>query len=254
MTGSHPNGKAERHRCHLDWGMAGTRMAAERGDILVIVDTLSFSTSVITAVHHGGLVFPCAEGEDPLFLAKQVDSEVAVRRAEVPANGRFSLSPLTYVNIEPGTRVVLPSPNGGTCCRLAGEAPQVFIGALVNAKAVAGIVSGLMAAPQHAVTIIACGERDSARTEEAGIRFAIEDYLGAGAILCHLGCEKSVEAELAELAFRSSSDAIEEILWECESGRELREMGFAEDVRFAARLDLFHTVPMLSNGSFVSVL
>jgi 2-phosphosulfolactate phosphatase len=49
------------YRCRLDWGRHGARAAAERQDILVIVDTLSFSTAVVTAVQRGGLVYPCAE-------------------------------------------------------------------------------------------------------------------------------------------------------------------------------------------------
>src|SRR5689334_9619168 len=47
------------YRCRLDWGRHGARAAAERQDILVIVDTLSFSTAVVTAVQRGGLVYPC---------------------------------------------------------------------------------------------------------------------------------------------------------------------------------------------------
>ncbi len=54
------------YRCRLDWGRRGTHQAAERGDILVIVDTLSFSTDVVTAVHRGGIIYPWSyHEEDP---------------------------------------------------------------------------------------------------------------------------------------------------------------------------------------------
>ena len=86
------------YRCRLDWGRHGARAAAERQDILVIVDTLSFSTTVVTAVQGGGLVYPCAEDEQPGALAQRIGGEVAVRRKEVPAKGRFSLSPLTFTH------------------------------------------------------------------------------------------------------------------------------------------------------------
>ncbi len=87
------------YRCRLDWGRHGARAAAERQDILVIVDTLSFSTAVVTAVQHGGLVYPCTEDEQPGALAQRIGGEVAVRRKDVPAKGRFSLSPLTYLHL-----------------------------------------------------------------------------------------------------------------------------------------------------------
>lgn len=37
------------YHCKLDWGQRGALRAAQRGDVLVIVDTLSFSTAVATA-------------------------------------------------------------------------------------------------------------------------------------------------------------------------------------------------------------
>jgi hypothetical protein len=40
-------------RVRLAWGQRGGQEAAERGDILVVVDTLRFSTAAATAVHHG---------------------------------------------------------------------------------------------------------------------------------------------------------------------------------------------------------
>ena len=121
------------YRCRLDWGRDGVQRAVERKDVLVIVDVLSFSTAVATAVHYGGLIYPCAQDEDSAALAQYIGGEAAVHRRDVPLKGRFSLSPVTYKNIEHGTKVVLASPNGATCSRYAGQVPYLFVGALVNA-------------------------------------------------------------------------------------------------------------------------
>src|SRR5690348_13180232 len=142
------------YRCRLDWGRLGVRQAAERGDILVIVDTLSFSTAAVTAVHHGGLIYPCSPEEDVAELAKHIGGEATVPRPLVPERGRFSLSPATYLDIEPGTRVVMASPNGATCSHYAGQVPFLFVGALVNAQAVAAVVSSLLEQQNLAVTVI----------------------------------------------------------------------------------------------------
>ena len=72
------------YRCRLDWGHDGTRRATERGDVLVIVDVLSFSTAVATAVHYGGIIYPCAQDEDSAALAQRIGGEVAVHRRDVP--------------------------------------------------------------------------------------------------------------------------------------------------------------------------
>jgi 2-phosphosulfolactate phosphatase len=235
------------YKCKLDWGRIGTRKAAERGDILIIVDTLSFSTAVITAVNNGAKIYPCSFAEDPKVLALQVGGEVAVGRKDVPTRGRFSLSPLTYLNIEPDSRIVLQSPNGATCIRYCKDVPYLFIGALVNAKAVAAAVSDILNGSNLSVTIIACGERWVDTEEEGEIRVAIEDYLGAGAILSYLQYGKSPEARVCEAAFLQVREDIEEILWESGSGRELREKGFDGDVKHAAQLNLYGSVPVMRN-------
>lgn len=235
------------YRCHLDWGRDGALRAAERGDVLVIVDVLSFSTAVATAAHYGGVIYPCAQNEDPVAFAQRVGGEVAVhRRHNVPAKGRFSLSPITYLNIEPGTKVVLSSPNGATCSRYAHQVPFLFVGALVNAQAIARAVSQVIEKQQLDVTVIACGERWKTSSEDGTLRVAVEDYLGAGAILSYLQQEKSAEARVCEGAFLHVRDDIEHMLWECESGRELREMGFGVDVQHAAQLNVYDSAPVMS--------
>jgi 2-phosphosulfolactate phosphatase len=233
------------YRCRLDWGRHGAGAAAERQDILVIVDTLSFSTAVVTAVQRGGLVYPCAEDEAPGALAQRIGGEVAVRRKDVPARGRFSLSPLTYLHLAPGTRIVLASPNGATCSRYARAVPCLFVGALVNAEAVATVVSHLLDTTDHCVTILACGERWQPPSADGALRIALEDYLGAGAILASLRHEQSPEARVCAGAFTHSQRDIAALLWECGSGRELRAMGFPEDVRHAAQLNSYDTVPVM---------
>ena len=237
-------------RCRFDWGRHGVRQAAQRGDILVIVDTLRFSTTTITAVHHGGFIYPCSTEEDAVALARQVGGEAAVSRLDAPQRGRFSLSPATYLHLEPGTRIVLASPNGATCSRYAGQVPYLIVGAFINAQAVGAAVSSLLERQPLSVTLIACGERWRIPTEDGELRFALEDYLGAGAILSYLPYEKSPEARACEGAFVQVRDDLHAMLWECAGGRELREKGFDMDVQHAARLNMYETVPHLRDHHF----
>ncbi|MBU0985419.1 MAG: 2-phosphosulfolactate phosphatase [candidate division Zixibacteria bacterium] len=239
-------------QCCFDWGAESVARAVRRGDAIVIVDTLSFSTAVSTAVGGGAEVYPIRHGGDACTLADRVGGEVAVRRREVPDKGRFSLSPLTYRQVVAGDRIVLPSLNGGRCCEYAAGADLVIAAALVNAEAVGAYVESYLLESTRKVTVIACGEM---RTENDGsqlLRFAIEDLLGAGAVISHLSIAKSPEAQVAEAAFVSLRERIDNILFDSESGVELREMGFTDDVRFAAGVDTLHVVPRLVEGRFVS--
>lgn len=240
------------YRCRLDWGRDGARRAAMRGDIVVVVDVLSFSSSVVTAIHHGGVVIPCAKREDAAEIASREGAELAVHRSEVPQHGRFSLSPLTLKSILSGTSVVLPSPNGATCSKYAASAPFQYIGSLLNAAAVADAVTSVLNTGTLSVAVIACGERwEEVEDEGERLRFAIEDYLGAGAVLAGIPCSKSPEAELCEMAFRTAGDRIPELLIESGSGRELIAKGFGGDVEHASQVNLYDTVPIMDAGRFV---
>lgn len=236
------------YRYQLDWGRRGVQQAVEQGNMLVIVDTFRFSTAAITAAHHGGLIYPCSLEEDAAELARHIGGEVAISHQDVPDKGRFSLSPATYFDIEPSTKVVLASPNGATCSRYGRQVPYLFIGAVVNARAVATVISSLAEQEDLAVTVIACGERWKTPSEDGSLRFAIEDYLGAGAILSYLQGEKSPEARICEGAFVQVRDELESILWDCGSGRELRAKGFSTDIRHAARLNIYQVVPYMRDG------
>lgn len=242
--GQHP------HRCRLEWGRRGARDAAQRGDVLVVVDVLSFSSAVVTAVAHGGIIYPCAGDEEPAALAERVGAQVAVHRRDVPNKGRFSLSPQTYVGMEPGTRVVLASPNGATCSEHGRDVPYLFVASFLNARAAAQAVSQVLQTTNLCVSIVACGERWQSPSEDGALRMAVEDYLGAGAVLFYLEHPKSPEARACEGAFRHVRDELLPVVLDCGSGRELRQKGFDEDVHHAAQLNRYDVVPVLRGERF----
>lgn len=236
--------------CNLVWGPSAAAHAAEDGDIIVIVDTLSFSTATAVAVACGGDVYPCGTYEEAEGIARVVGGQVAVARGDVPSQGRYSLSPLTLLDLEPGSWIVLRSVNGGICTKAAASGAAVFAGALVNAGAVASAVNALLRQePERRVSVVASGERDSA-SRDMPIRFAVEDSLGAGAIIVGVDCYKSPSARAAEAALDQMRGHLEWALSESVSGQELIEQGFADDVRFAAQLDTYRVVPVLHGDHF----
>ncbi len=236
------------YRCRLEWGWQGAKSAAERDDILVVVDTLRFSTTVVTALHYGATIAPCANVEEMIELAGAEGAETAYKPTE---GARFSLSPLSFIGVAPGVRVAMASPNGATCCRYGREAPALFVGTLLNAAAVAKAVTRLLVKTENSVSVIACGERWTTPNEDGALRFAIEDYLGAGAILSEIPCSQSPEARLCALAFQQAKPELETLLCECGSGRELIERREKEDVLHAAQLNKYTVVPILREGWLV---
>jgi 2-phosphosulfolactate phosphatase len=235
------------HRLRLEWGRRGVREAAERGDVVVIVDVLRFSSCVASAVSRGASVYPCAWAEEADELAKRIDGYVA-RAPGSPT--RFALVP-TFSDAAAEDRIVLRTLNGAECTVLASTAPRVLAGSLLNASAVGASISAVIASSEQCVTIVACGERlTKPAPGDEEMRFAIEDYLGAGAILSAAGGDLSPEAQVCASAFDGSRDRLLELLLECASGRQLRDWALEDDVRFSARLDACGVVAELHDSRY----
>jgi hypothetical protein len=103
----------------------------------------------------------------------------------------------------------------------------------------ANAVGQLLATTDRNVTVLACGERWLQPSKDGELRFAIEDYLGAGAILAGLPelVSRSPEAALCVGAFRSVGNGLRDILLEGRSGRELRGAGYPQDVEHCAQIN-----------------
>ncbi len=126
----------------LDWGLAGARALvadARPGDVAVVVDVLSFTTTLTVAVEQGVAVHPYPwRSEQAAAYAAERDATLAVGRREGLATHAVSLSPASFLDASDLERVVLPSPNGSTIAFALAEAGVTVVGAsLRNAAAVA---------------------------------------------------------------------------------------------------------------------
>ena len=217
--------------------------------VAVVVDVLSFTTSVTLAVERGATVLPY-RWRDPSAeeYAAAHDAVLAGGRRAALADGAPSLSPASLVGLVGVERLVLPSPNGSTISLgLADSGASVVAACLRNAAAVA---DWLAPRAGEGIAVVAAGER----WPDGSLRPAVEDLWGAGAVLAGLA-ERGVagfspEAELAASAYRSVAGRLPELLPACASGLELVDGGFAEDVRLAAELDASPVVPVLTGAGF----
>ncbi|WP_454114575.1 2-phosphosulfolactate phosphatase [Microbacterium lacticum] len=210
-----------RYQVRLEWGDDGlARLAAS--DVVVVVDVLRFSSTVTTRVAAGGAV--------PLDAAAHAVSL-----------------------------------NGAATSRAAAAldpAPIVLLGCLRNASAVAEAIADEQRrrGARTSIALIAGGElvpADAGAAARTARRFAVEDLLGAGAIVDALGVRgidhTSPEAAAAGEAFRGLRAATRHLLAASGSGQELAERGAHDEVRAAAELDASTAVPVLREGVFVAL-
>lgn len=244
------------HRVRLEWGPTGAAAVAAGCDVAVVVDVLSFTTTLTVALDRGITVLPYAwrdsrAGEH----AAAHDAVLAVGRLEAREwPGGVSLSPASLAALGPDhgiERLVLPSPNGSAISFALRDSGCVVVGAsLRNARAV-----GEWLAPQvesgALVAVVPAGER----WPDGSLRPAVEDLWGAGAVLMSLGryvdmSAWSPEARVAAAAYDAVRARLGDELIASAGGAELVGKGFASDVWVAAESDVSDVVPVLDGSAF----
>lgn len=136
----------------------------------------------------------------------------------------------------------------------AASGAVVLLGCLRNARAVAGVIMAEQKrrGARTSVTIVAAGELSADGT----LRPAVEDQLGAGAIVEALGVlgidHTSPEAAMAGEGFRGLRRATRHLLTASGSGRELLDRDKRDEVLNAAEVDAASAVPVLRDGVFAA--
>lgn len=242
-------------RVRTEWGLAGARALTEsdaRSSLVVVIDILSFSTSVTVACEAGAGVYPFPY-RDPAGAARLARTMRAVLAGPRAGEG-ISLSPASLRDLD-AERVVLPSPHGSMIAHtVGGRGALTIAGCLRNASAVAGLAAAhLNANPAHDVVLVPAGEQWSDDT----IRPALEDQLGAGAVAARITemlpddvTRISAETGAAAAMWHGTSEHADLLLGSV-SGRELVDSGFDEDVMIASEVDATDVVPVLLDGAFV---
>ncbi len=226
----------------LEWGPQGLRMLSETCECVVIVDVLSFSTSVAVAVGRGAAVWPHSGHERAEELARAIGATLV--RGRNMREGR-TLSPASLLEVDDGERLIMPSDNGSVISHAAlMSGLTVVAGAMRNAQAVAAWVTGRFTT----VGLVPAGEQ----WPDGALRVCYEDLVGAGAIAARMrdlgdGVLMHPEVLAAASAFDNRSS-----LTEVPSGQDLVERGFVEDVRLAEEVDADDVVPILKNGRYVA--
>lgn len=203
------------YQVRFEWGVHGLGRLAP-SDIVVVVDVLRFSSTVLQAVERGETV--------PL--------DASARAVSI---------------------------NGAAVAAAAAHGPTtVLLGGLRNASAVARAALALQRerGVRTSIAVIACGELTSA-DDGAPLRFAVEDLLGAGAVidaLSRLGIDhSSPDAAVAGEGFRALRGAAKHLLTASGSGLELDARGRRDEVLAAAAVDAASAVPVLRDGVFTAL-
>jgi phosphosulfolactate phosphohydrolase-like enzyme len=225
-------------RVRIELGAEGGRAAARRGDVVVVVDTLRASSTIVAALASGMRAVVPTTSLERFLSADGVSA--GERRGEKLAGFDHGNSPTEILRQSyRGKTLYLTTSNGTECiAAAAGGAEAVVIGCLLNARAVAGIAYRRASGAGRDLTLLAAGRQGGE---------AIEDTLSAAEIWrCLPGCP--LEGAVPPCP---SSDLLADLL-ASPAGRHLLRLGYREDVELCARKDLYDVVPVYRGGELVA--
>ena len=223
-------------------GLGATEAA---GRTVFVVDVLRATTTMCAALANGArAVVPAASGEEAVKLAQTIGTEDVVlageRNCERMPGFALGNSPREMVPDAVRGRLIVQSTTNGTRALLAVQgARAVYVAAAVNLGVAGARASAALAAGEP--VLIVCAGREGA--------FSLDDAYCAGRLArAALGPRPPRrglgDAAIASLDLvRRYGDRWLKPFSRSGAGRELIRLGFADDVRDAARLDAYPVLP-----------
>lgn len=214
--------------------------------LVLVVDVLRFTTTVVTALGSGArAVLPAATASDALQLAQKLArddvllaGEQGYRRIDGFALGN-SPSEMTPDAVD-GKTLVMTTTNGTTALLAADPGRPVVVGAAVNFSA--AVEATRKAFEKSKELIILCAGRER--------QFALEDAYVAGRFAREVlpsprprSVELNDAAIAAEGLVRRYGDRWKRAVTAGEASRRLKELGFAADLNAATAVDTHGIVP-----------
>lgn len=230
---------------HVETAWRDMKKVRSRRDVVVVVDVLRASTTIVNAFANGAIRIYPVETVDEARTKKDVNPQVLLcgeRGGLKLPDFDLGNSPLEYVpETVDGKWIVLTTTDGTKAVNEAKRVQRpVLIGACINSAAVANRAFDLAMEIGSGVSIVAAGRKGE---------FSMEDFLGAGLIAKKMPRDRCVFSDTAIAAISLTGTEREDFvsLFNASShARELRKIGLGEDVTFASGIDRFEVVPILS--------
>lgn len=220
---------------------------ALREKTAVVIDVLRASTTVITALCNGAReVIPTPTVAAAAKIAGGLSGGVTIRGGA--QNGRiiegFAIgnSPLEYSEERIKDKSIVYSTTDGSPLFLKAKyAKHMLVCAFVNVSTVAGFLR------QNATDLeILCAGNNG--------RFAIEDAVCAGMLVHLLGEEAEGQLTLCDASiaahalYRTHHRNLHRMLRQCENGKALEALGYADDLKYCAGVDTLPALPVLDDN------
>ncbi len=218
-----------------------------RDKLVIVIDVLRACSTIHTALENGAAgIIPVAEGDDPGRFTRNLDAGRLLLCGEKDGKKvegfHLGNSPLEYGKDAVNQKILIfKTSNGTRAITRSHLAQKIIIGSFLNLTV---LVNFLKKNPHLNVKMICSGWKN---------RLSIEDLLCAGAITYHL-FDKKIPPDAADgvkVAFglyEKFGRDVSGLIRSSNHGNRLRELGFDEDIRYCSQVDLFQTIPAMTDG------
>ena len=220
-------------RLSMELGPPGALAASERGDVIIMVDALRASSTIVTALANGvrsvRAVTSVNECVGDLTAGERGGKKIPSLDLD---NSPISFKDGSYS----GRELVLTTTNGTECLVSAAANPKavVLVGSLLNVSAVTSYALELAKSTKRNISVIIAGRNNQAVDEDVLVAAEIA-YLLPGAPLS------------TDISLPLSEDPVGDFL-RSHSGVNLSRIGRSEDVVWCAQKDIYAIVPQFDKG------
>ena len=214
-------------------GAGAAMTAARRGDVVVVIDALRASSTIVTALAHG------LRSVRPVTSVDECVGELTAGERGGKQVPQLTLdnSPLSFLDgSHLGKALVLTTSNGTECLHAAASCPGAvtLVGSLLNAEAVARSALQLAQSRGCDISLICAGRNNE---------MASEDLIAASEIAMAI----PGAPVLGDIKPVTCSDFYRDFL-ASDSGRNLSKLGKTGDVIFCAVKDRYPLTPIYKDG------
>ncbi|HIE18756.1 TPA: 2-phosphosulfolactate phosphatase [Candidatus Bathyarchaeota archaeon] len=234
-------------KVNLEVTAKDTAEAARRGNIMVVIDVLRCTSSMINALANGARrIIPVKTLREAYKLKSEHPSYLLAgeRGGTKPKGFDFGNSPLEFTRDKVQRKTLISTTTSGTValsrCRTA---KSILITSFLNVSSAASKAMKIASREEKEISIVPSGRRG---------QFSLEDFLCGGAIV-----EKLIENDVilsdsafaSLLSFQQAKDSLLDQIRRGEHAQSLVKLGFEDDVKFCCQVDIFDIAPSLKNNA-----
>ena len=220
--------------------------------IVVVIDMLRATSVITTALENGAKkVIPILTVEEAFKVKeelkkKNIDALLGGERKALKIEGfDFTNSPLEYTKERVKDKtIILSTTNGTRAINLSLKAKKIYIGAMINSKALIDIIKD----EKEDIVFINSGTNGE---------FTMDDFICSGYMISLLNKELSLDlsdiAKTAKLIYETKD--ILEYIKEARHYGVLKSLNLEEDLQYCCKKDIIEIVPRVyKNNEFLEIM